>query len=599
MDLSERRFSVVDTPEKLARSFLGGRGLGAALLWNSLPPGTDPLAPQNPLIFACGPATGTPLPSCARSELVTKSPLTGTYLCSSAGGFFGAGLKHAGFDAVVIVGRAPSATWLLVSQDGVEFRDATDLWGLTTDETERRIKREVSSARVSIASIGPAGENLVRFASIITDLTSGGRPGAFGRGGGGAVMGFKRLKAIAVVGERQIEIADEDGFARFLQELREKLRESEAVQNFSRWGTPQFVGPINEARLWPTRNFQRGSFDGADRLTAHRMRAELVKRDTACYACSIASGKLSEVESGPYAGTLVDGPEYETIWSFGPNCGVDRLDAIAAANLWCDRYGLDTISAGCVIAFAMECAERRLLQEEGLEIRFGNHEVILPLLERITFRRGVGDLLAQGVARAAERIGGDARYFAMHVKGSEIPAYDPRGAWGMALAYATSCRGACHLKAWTIGAEILKKEYDRFSTAGKAELVIRLQDERAVVDSTGVCVFGSRVIRIPEIREMLRVITGWTMSEAELLRVGERIYNLERMLAVRDGVSRKDDTLPPRLLLEPLPELPESKLDPAALERMLDEYYRLRGWDQQGRPTEEKLKELGLPEILR
>jgi len=245
----------------------------------------------------------------------------------------------------------------------------------------------------------------------------------------------------------------------------------------------------------------------------------------------------------------------------------------------------------------MECAERGLINDK--EIRFGNHEIILPLLERITYRRGIGNVLAQGVARAAEQIGGNASYFAIHVKGSEIPAYDPRGAWGMALAYATSCRGACHLKAWTVGAEILRKEYNRFSTIGKAELVIRLQNERAVVDSSGVCVFGGRVIRIPEIRKMLQVVVGWSVSEMELMQIGERIYNLERLLAVRDGISRKDDTLPPRLLSEPIPELPESRLTLAELERMLDEYYRLRGWDREGRPTEEKLKELGLPELLR
>ncbi len=538
------------------------------------------------------------MPACARSELITKSPLTGTYLCSSAGGFFGAELKFAGVDALVVTGQADRPIWLCVTRESIEFRDASELWGLPVDETERHIRRELSTPRAAVASIGPAGEHLVRFACVVTDLTGGGRPGAYGRGGGGAVMGAKRLKAIAVVGSGNVEVADEEGFMQLLADLREQVRTNELVQNFSKWGTPQFVGPINEARMWPTRNFQQGSFQGADHLTAQRMREELVKRDTACYACTIASGKLSEVESGPYAGTVVDGPEYETIWSFGPQCGVARLDVIAAANLWCDRYGLDTISAGNVIGFAMECAERGLLRVRDLDVRFGNHEVILPLLERITFRRGVGDVLAEGVAKAAERIGGDAARFAVHVKGSEIPAYDPRGAWGMALAYATSCRGACHLKAWTIGAEILRGEYDRFSAEGKAELVIRLQNERAVVDSMGVCVFGTRVIHLPELREMLRVITGWSLSESELLRIGERIYNLERLIAVRDGISRKDDTLPPRLLSEPLPEFPESRLTPEVLNRMLDEYYRLRGWDSNGKPTEEKLKELGIPELL-
>jgi len=594
VNLSNGSVKIRETPEKLVRDFIGGRGLGAALLWKNLKPEVDPLSPENPLIFTTGPATGTPLPACARSEVVTKSPLTNTYLCSSAGGFFGAELKFAGFDCLVIKGKTSRPSWLYVTNDGVELRDASDLWGKTTDQTEREIKKDMKTTKLSIISIGPAGENLVRFSCIQVDMTHGGRSGSFGRGGSGAVMGSKLLKAITVHGRGTLEVADEEGFAGFLKDLRREVETNELVRNFSHWGTPQFVEPINEAQMWPTRNFKEGCFEGVEKLTAARLRSELVKRDTACYACTIASGKLSEIESGPYAGTIVDGPEYETIWSFGPQCGVDRLDAIAAANLWCDRYGLDTISAGSVIGFAMECGERGLLKEEGLNLKFGNHEVFLPLLEKITFKRGIGALLAEGTRRAAEKIGGEASAFAIHVKGSEIPAYDPRGAWGMALAYATSCRGACHLKAWTIGAEILRKEYNRFSTEKKAELVVSLQNERAVIDSMGVCVFGSRVIHLKEIREMLRHIVGWDLDERELLHIGERIYNVERLIAVRDGISRKDDTLPHRLLSEPLPEIPESRLTKADLDQMLDEYYRLRGWDLDGRPTDEKLEELGI-----
>jgi len=599
VDLSDGSIKQTKTPENLIKNFIGARGLGAALLYKKLKPRTDPLGSDNPLIFATGPVTGTPLPACARSELVTKSPLTNIYLCSSAGGFFGAELKFAGFDCLVIKGKANRPSWLYITNDEVEIRNASDVWGKTTDDTERTIRRELKTSKLSVASIGPAGERLVRFSCIQVDMMHGGRSGSFGRGGAGAVMGSKLLKAIAIHGKGNIEIADEEGFSRFFRELKEKMRTNQLIQNFSRWGTPQFVEPINEARMWPTFNFREGSFDGADKLTAEKLRSELVKRDTACYACTIASGKLSEVESGPYAGTVVDGPEYETIWSFGPQCGVNRLDAIAAANLWCDRYGLDTISAGNVIGFAMECGERGLLKEEGLNLKFGNHEVILPLLERITFRRGIGDLLAEGVRNAAERIGNEAQNFAMHVKGCEIPAYDPRGAWGMALAYATSCRGACHLKAWTIGVEILRGEYNRFSTERKAELVVELQNLRAVVDSMGVCVFGTRTIGAKEMLEMLRYVVGWNLDEAELQRIGERIYNVERLVAVRDGISRKDDTLPLRLFSEPIPGLPESRLSKADLDQMLDQYYQIRGWDSEGRPTDEKLKKLKISEAMR
>jgi aldehyde:ferredoxin oxidoreductase len=594
VDLSKASVRQFPTPEKLLRDFIGARGLAAALLHKYLEPGTDPLTPGNPLIFATGPVTGTQLPACARSAAAMRSPLTNTYLCSSAGAFFGAELKFAGFDCLILKGKAERPSWLHISEEGAELRDAPEIWGMNTDEAERTIRRELQDPKLSVLTIGPAGERLVRFSCIQIDMLRGGRSGSFGRGGCGAVMGSKLLKAIAVHGSKGVEVADKEGYSELLRRLREDMRTNPLIQNFSRWGTPQFVGPINEARMWPTRNFTRGSFEGAEKLMPERLRSKLVKRDTTCYACTIASGKLSEVESGPYAGTLVDGPEYETIWSFGPQCGIDSLEAIAAANLWCDRFGLDTISAGNAVGFAMECAERGLLSEEGLDLRFGNHEVLLPMLERIAFRRGIGEVLAEGVRRAAERIGNSAPSYAMHVKGCEIPAYDPRGAWGMALAYATSCRGACHLKAWTIGAEILRGESNRFSTQGKAALVVELQNVRAFVDSMGVCVFGTRTIGIKEMLAMLQHVVGWSMSEAELVRTGERIYNVERLIAVRDGITRKDDTLPPRLLSEALPELPESRLTEGDLNRMLDEYYGLRGWDSEGRPTERKLEELGL-----
>jgi aldehyde:ferredoxin oxidoreductase len=361
------------------------------------------------------------------------------------------------------------------------------------------------------------------------------------------------------------------------------------------------VGPVNEAKLWPTRNFQQSSFEGVEHLDAQTMRKHLVKRDTACHACTIASGKCSVVEEGPYAGTVVDGPEYETIWSFGPHCGIDRLDAIAAANLWCDLYGLDTISTGNVIGFAMECFERGFLKkgDVGLELKFGNHEVLIPMIKKIAFREGIGDLLADGVRGAATKIGRGAERLAMHVKGMELPAYDPRGAWGMALAYATACRGGCHLRAWTIGVEIITPKYDRFSVEGKAKLVFDLQNKRAVTDSLGVCVFGTRAIGVEEMMRILSTVVGLNLNAAELMRIGERIYNVERLIAVNEGISRKDDILPPRILEEQPPEIKKPKLTKADLDRMLEEYYQMRGWDGEGRPMEEKLKELGVWEFLK
>jgi len=597
VDLSKKRLENRPTPEGLARAFLGGRGLGAALLYQELEKHVDPLSPKNVLIFMTGPAVGTPLPACARWGAITKSPLTGFYCCSSAGGFFGAELKFAGYDGVVIRGKAKEPTWLLIEDDGGELRDASELWGKTTDEVEAIIRKELKDNRVRVARIGPAGENLVKFASIQADLRS------IGRGGMGAVMGSKRLKAVAVRGHGRVSVADEEGLMALTRELMAEMKRSQAVENFSKWGTPQFVDPVNEGGLWPTRNFQEGVFEGASRINASSLREGLVKRDTACYACPIACGKLSVVGEGPYAGVVVEGPEYETLWAFGAQCGVDRLDAIAAANLLCDRYGLDTISAGNVIGFAMECYERGLLSRDevdGLELRFGNHEVFSEILRRIAYREGIGDLLAEGVREAARRVGRGTEEFAMHVKGLELPAYDPRGAWGMGLAYATACRGGCHLKAWTLAVEVFEGKYDRFSTEGKAKLVFDLQNLRAAVDSIGVCVMGSRVIGAKEMARIMMVTTGWNFKADDVLKAGERIYTLERLLAVRDGISRKDDTLPPRLLKEALPHGPCEgiKLTEEDLSLMLDEYYKLRGWNKRGKPTRAKLRELGITRSL-
>ncbi len=600
VDLSKGKIEARETPEKLARAFIGGRGLGAALLYKELRPGIDPLSPDNVLIFATGPATGTPLPACARWEAVTKSPLTNMYLCCSAGSFMGAELKFAGYDGLVIRGKAEKPAWLNVVDSKVEIRDAGELWGETAEDAQIAIQKELKDRRAAVASIGQAGENLVKFATIQIDMHSIGRGGSLGRGGAGAVMGSKRLKAISVRGHGRVEVADEGELMTFVRELAQEIKTNELAQRFSRWGTTQFVGPVNEAGMWPTRNFQRGSFEGASKLSAETFRKQLVKRDTACYACTIASGKCSVVAEGPYADTIVKGPEYETIWSLGANCGVDRLDAIAAAAMWCDRYGLDTISAGNVIGFTMECYERGLLEKkstDGLDLRFGNHEVLIPLIRKIALRAGMGDLLADGVRLTAKKIGKGVERLAMHVKGMELPAYDPRGAWGMALAYSTACRGGCHLKAWTLAAEVFAPKYDRFSIEGKAKMVFDMQNTRAVVDSLGVCVFGTRAIGVDEMVRILALTTGRNLNAKELHGAGERIYTLERLLAVRDGISRKDDTLPSRFFDEPLPEHKEHRLTREHMDKMLDEYYSLRGWDNDGKPKGEKLRELAIIEM--
>lgn len=596
-DLTGSKIEETKTPEKLARAFLGGRGLGAALLYKELKPNVNPLSPDNVLILMTGSATGTPLPACPRWEATTKSPLTNMYLCCSVGGFFGAELRFAGYDGIIVRGKAASPTWLSILDGKAELHDAGELWGLTTEETEVAIRKELKDKRARVASIGQAGENLVRFANIQTDSRS------IGRGGAGAVMGSKQLKAIAARGHGGIEVADEEGLMTLMRELIAEMKRNQAVQEFSKFGTTQFIDPVNEGGLFPTRNFQAGVFEGAARINAETMREQLVKKDTACYACPIACGKYSVVAEGEYANTFVEGPEFETLWAFGAQCGVDRLDAIAAANMWCDRYGMDTISTGNVIGFAMECFERDLLSKRDvndLELKFGNHKVLVEFIRKIAFRESIGNLFAEGVRNAARKIGRGSEAFAMHVKGLELPAYDPRGAWGMGLSYATACRGGCHLKAWTLSAEVFAPKYDRFSTEGKAKLVFEKQNIRAAMDSLGVCIIGGRAIGVEEMVRVLAVTTGWNLNVKGLLKVGERIYNLERLLAVRDGISRKDDTLPPRLLSETLPSGPAKgiKLGKKEFNRMLDEYYGIRGWDVDGRPKREKLEEFGLPKLL-
>jgi len=599
IDLKDKLVEPRETSEKLARSFLGGRGLGSALLYQEIGPAAEPLSPENVLIFMTGPATGTPVPACPRWTAVTKSPLTGMYMCSSAGGFFGAELKFAGFDGLVIRGRAEKPTWLQITDGTAELLDASWLWGLDTEKTEIEIQKELKDRRTRVASIGPAGENLVRFASIQVDMCSTGRCGSFGRCGGGAVMGSKKLKAISVRGHYKFEVFDEEGLSLFVRQLISEMKDNESINKFSKWGSSQFVGPVNEARMWPTRNFQQGYFEGSEGINAETLRKSLVIKDTACFACVIASGKLSMVTEGKYAGTIVDGPEYETIWSFGPQCGVDSLEAIAAANMWCDRYGLDTISTGNLIGFAMECHERGLLEnDDGLGLHFGNDAAILELIRKIAYRKGLGDLLADGVSAAAKKIGRGSEHFAMHVKGLELPAYDPRGAWGMALSYATASRGGCHLKGWTLSAEVFAPKFDRFSMEGKARLVFDLQNTRAVVDSMGVCVFGSRAIGVEDMVKILSLTAGVNLSANELIGIGERVYNLERMLAIRDGISRRDDTLPPRIFDEKLHGIDGPKLERRHFEQMLDEYYEIRGWSMDGKPRREKLEELGLIDFL-
>jgi len=592
VDLTERRISTEKLDAEIAKKFIGGKGLGAKILYDSLKLGTDPLSPENILIFASGPLTATLAPTSARWAVVTKSPLTNIFLDCQVGGYFGAAMKLAGFDCIIMEGKADSPVYLWVHDGNAEILNAGDLWGKGCFETENTLKKRLGES-AHVASIGPAGENLVRYACISVDKYR-----QAGRGGAGAVMGSKNLKAVAVRSAgHKIEYADPEGFREAAKKALKVIRENSFIPLRRKYGTPIWVAPVNKAALLPTRNFRTGVFEKAENISGETMRDKIVVKDGTCYNCIIQCWKYTHVESGKYKVDELAGPEYESIALLGSDCGVGSIEAVAHASMLCDDLGLDTISTGNSIAFAMECYERGLLTAEdtdGLELKFGNADAEIEMVKKIAYRKGLGNLLAEGVRRASKKIGDGSERFAMHVKGLEIPGYDPRGAFGMALAYATSDRGACHQRAWTVRAEIEGKLEPRFSTKGRARFVKETQDERAMCFSLVLCDFAP--LEVKHFVELLNKATGFNFTVEDYLKTGERIWNLTRLFNVREGITRKDDTLPPRFMEEPLPEgaTKEQVVTKEMLDEMLDEYYALRGWDKNGVPTEEKLKELGL-----
>lgn len=598
VDLSKAKVAEKPLNLQIARKFIGGRGLGVRILYDELKMGgINPYGPENVVIFATGPLTGTVAPSSGRYCVVTKSPLTGTCLDTHAGGRFGPELKYAGYDAIIVTGRSKNPVYLWIDDKDVVLRDARHLWGKVVSETEQMIKEEIGDEEIKIASIGPGGEKLVSFACVMNDLHR-----AAGRGGAGAVMGSKNFKAIAVRGTGGVKIADFETFMEVVDEAYEALKKHRTTGisgTLPKYGTAGILNNMNEHGILPTRNFQTGVFEGAEKISGEEIAKTILKRNKACASCIIRCARFCVVEIGPYTGTTLEDPEYENCWSFGAQCGVDRLDAIAKANLICNEYGIDTISAGNAIGFAMECFERGLIKLEdtdGIRLKFGDFEAMVAMTEKIALKEGFGSILAQGVEKAAEIIGKGASSFAMHIKGMEMPAYDPRGAKGQGLAYATSNRGACHLRAYIIKYEILGTPFyaDRFSTEGKARLVVETQDEYSVIDSLILCIRIPLAVSMEVSARLLTAATGWNFTVEGLMKAGERIYNMERLFNAREGFSRKNDTLPSRILREKMPEGP-AKGHVVELDGMLDEYYSIRGWNKDGVPTKEKLRELEIP----
>ncbi|MGD1997184.1 MAG: aldehyde ferredoxin oxidoreductase family protein [Anaerolineae bacterium] len=592
VNLTDRETRVEPLDPQLVANYIGGRGLGTRILYDYLAQGTDPLASDNLLIFATGPLNGTDAPLSGRYEIVTRSPLTGTVLSSNSGGRFALDLKQTGYDMVVIEGAANAPCYLWIEEGDIEFREADHVWGLNTHQTTEQLRNE-THRRAGVACIGPAGERGVLFASVMND-----RDRAAGRGGAGCVMGAKRLKAIVAHGSQRTSPADPEGFEAARQEALTAVGEAPVTKNsLKEFGTAVLIHLINEYGGLPTHNFREGYFPDADSVSGETLKETIFEHPVACAKCVVACGRATRT-----AQRSGEGPEYETIWALGPMCGIHDLEAIADANYTCNELGLDTISAGSTIACAMELWEWGAFDEAvrtqirtdlGTDLTFGNPEAMLRCVELIGRKERIGALLAEGSARLAARFGNPG--FSMSVKGLELPAYDPRAFQAMGLALATSSRGGCHLRAYMIGPEAMGTPgtVDRFSPASKAALVKLYQDLSAVVDSVGMCIFSTFALNPDHYARLLETATGIERATEEILMVGERIWNLERLFNAREGFTRADDTLPARLLQARLPG-GHSKSQPVDLEPMLEEYYQLRGWDEEGQPASETLTRLGL-----
>ncbi len=591
VDLTTGQWKTEELDRNLALKFIGGRGLGSKILYDEIDPKIDPFSPANKLIMATGPLTGTSASAAGRYMAITKSPLTGTIACSNSGGHFGAEMKFAGFDLMIFEGKAQEPVYVYVEDGRVEIRGAKHLWGKTTHEATDQILAE-TDMDAKVACIGPAGEKGVRFACIIND-----KHRAAGRSGVGAVMGSKNLKAVAIKGSGSVGIANKDAFRKATLDGFQKVKANPVTSTgLPAYGTAVLVNVINQHGLFPTRNFQEGVFEGAEKISGESMAEQILIRNRACFACPIACGRVTKTNHPKYAYSG-EGPEYESDWSLGACCGVDQIDAIGKANYLCDLLGMDPISAGVTIACAMELFQRGILstKEVGRSLHFGDADAMVEMVKATGYREGFGDALAEGSYRLAEKFGHIE--YSMSVKKQEFPAYDGRGAQGMGLQYATSNRGACHVRGYMISPEILgaPQKLDPFETEEKAGWTKAFQDTTAIVDSSGICLFNTFALGPPEILEYLKAATGMEMNLEELMKAGERIWNLERLFNLKAGVTGKEDRLPDRIVKEPMPEGP-AKGRVVQLDRMLPEYYELRGWNLDGIPTREKLKELGLEE---
>ena len=588
--------------------FIGGAGLATRYLYDELPQGADPLGAENPLIFMTGPLTGTASASASRYSVVAKSPQTGIWGQANSGGSFGPELKRSGYDGIIFSGISSYPVYLQIIDGTAELRDAQSLWGKTVPETEEFIQ-EAAPQKVTIASIGPAGENLVRYAAIMNN-----KHRAAGRCGLGAVMGSKRLKAIACAGKQPIRLADERAFREIARHQVELVNESILKVGFDAFGTNMLSDMVNVRGGYPTMNWQHGDFEQIDEVNAQALTDKVFVEGVSCFACPIACGRGTEIKTGKWRGNKGEGPEYETTNTLGAMCGIADMEAITMANYKCNEYGLDTISTGSTIAFAMECYQRGALNLEqtgGLALNFGDADLLVEMVEMIALREGVGDLLAEGTRVMAERIGGGIDHYAMQVKGLELPSYDPRAAKITGLGYVTANRGGDHMTGYIQGPTFLDAPFliveessirDPFTAnPEEAQVLIDMEDALTVFDAIGGCKFMGILLTAEDIVGLISSATGWDFSVADFRLSGERIYNLTRALTAREGVSRSADILPARLTQDPLPAGPAEGMliESETLEELKDAYYEKRGWDPVlGIPSADKLRQLALDDLI-
>jgi len=600
IDLTTGKTRVEPLNEEYAKKYIGGIGLGIRLLMDHSKPGTDPFSPENPLILTIGPISGTMWPTGGNGHaFVSKSPQSFGVGESKSHGSFGTELKRAGYDAVIFKGKAEKPVYVWIDDDSVQLLDASHLMGKSPAETEDVIKEELGDYYIRVASIGPAGEKLVRLACIINEKTR-----AAGRTGMGAVMGSKNLKAIAVRGTRDITVAKPDEFMEFVKEFHERMK-GPATQKYRTLGTPLNVLVHNSVACMPTRNFNNASFEGAEKVSGETLNERFVAKIIGCSSCAMRCEHVCVVPEGPYKGTMTR-MEYEPLWAMGPYCGIDRLDAIIKGMDLSNYYGVDSIGVGVIVGFAMDCYENGILTKkdlDGIEARFGNHEALIQLIEKIGKREGIGDTLAEGVKIAGEKIGKGAEKLAQHIKGVEVTGYDLRCLKTAALGFAVSFRGADHNRHGAYAFDVKGKVNRLIVEKGRGKMVKDMEDPYAIIDSLIVCKFsrGTYYKEFEDMAKLYSLVTGFEVSAEDLRLSGERINNVARLFNIREGLGRKDDTLPYKVMHLPVPDEGPSKgayVSQKELDFLLDDYYESRGWNKEGIPTTEKLKELKMDKLI-